>query len=331
MANPLSLEDLIHQLGSDNDETRATAASWMSSIKDPAAIPHLLQALNDPNYRVRGFAVRALGYLEATAELDAIINRLHDNEVFVRREAVRVIHKIGDDRKVSALVACLDDDDEGVRHDAAMYLCPTNDPRAISKLRERLPLETAYTLAVFINTLGCSRDSSLIPDLAPFLKHTNPAIRFHTIGAFGDLKSPDGIPYLLDRLDDSGRYASDRLYNYAAKQLVNIGTKEALQAVEKWRSETVLRRSLHRAIDMVRFILVGDSASDPREYSIRLIILAVAVIMILALMSGVSIGKILLGLVIGVAALAGGLYAFFGLLALIFWLRNRFSGPKTHQ
>lgn len=280
------------------------------------SIENLIQQLKGENAQDRVAAVNMLADLEATAARDEIIVCLKDDDTGVRLAAIRTINKIGGERRISALTDCLDDPDDNVRYQAAMYLCPTNDPRAIAKMKERLAIETGHNLGMIINTLGCTGDESLVDDLAPFLRHSDLKIRFRAIRAMGDLQSPQGISHLIPCLDYSDVYSGYRLYNVAADQLRKIDTAEALQAIQKWKSQTRFRRLTHRVSDILKFIFVGDGTSD--GYASRLVIFAIIVIIIVVLSMGMSLTTIIVSLIVIPIAMVIGFYVMDRLMELLF-------------
>lgn len=319
-----SFHELINLLQSDSAELRLEEVRDLALTYDKAAIPYLIKATIDPNPQVRWWAVRGLGYLEATSEVDAIMACLKDEDVSVRREALNVMRQIGGDKTITALMTCLDDPDEIIRFLAALHLRPTRNPLAIAKLKERLTLETDYNLSAVINTLGCTGDESLVVDLAPFIKHTEARIRLAAIRALGDLNSPNSIPYLVESLQDYDKHASFRLYKVAARQLRMIGTPQAMQVLETWQAQTKFRRFSHSVLDTLRFIFIGSSPIDANEYSFRLIIWAVIIIIFIGLLGGLSLPEIGLGLVLGCV----GLYAFFDILGGMMWVFQRIRGEQ---
>jgi HEAT repeat protein len=67
-----------------DDGTRFTAATELTTLKDPAAIPSLVKALaDDKHYFVRRGCARALGVMRAWLAVPALIKALEDREVYV--------------------------------------------------------------------------------------------------------------------------------------------------------------------------------------------------------------------------------------------------------
>jgi hypothetical protein len=67
-----------------DDGTRFTAATELTTLKDPAAIPSLVKALgDDKHYFVRRGCARALGVMRSWLSVPALIKALEDREVYV--------------------------------------------------------------------------------------------------------------------------------------------------------------------------------------------------------------------------------------------------------
>lgn len=67
-----------------DDGTRFTAATELTTLRDPAAIPSLVKALgDDKHYFVRRGCARALGVMRSWLAVPALIKALEDREVYV--------------------------------------------------------------------------------------------------------------------------------------------------------------------------------------------------------------------------------------------------------
>lgn len=78
-----------------DDGTRFTAATELTTLKDPAAIPSLVKALaDDKHYFVRRGCARALGVMRAWLAVPALIKALEDREVYVALAANNALQNI---------------------------------------------------------------------------------------------------------------------------------------------------------------------------------------------------------------------------------------------
>lgn len=142
--------------------------------KDGAeAIPALVDALKDKDERVQAGAAASLGKIGEPAHA-ALEQLLRNGERRQRRWAAYALGRTGDLSVAPLLVMASGDSRDDVREKAAESL-------------ELLGFTGKDALRVFIKGL----------------KDTNPAVRFHSVRALGNIADASAVPALIEILDDS--------------------------------------------------------------------------------------------------------------------------------
>lgn len=79
-----------------------------------------------------------------------------------------------------------------------------------------------------------------VPALLARLDDSSDFTQWAAIVALGRLGDTQAVPYLIDKLGDQ-RYIEaeqSRICDIAAEALLNIGSEDARQAVQRWRGES---------------------------------------------------------------------------------------------
>lgn len=224
------LEDADH-------EVRKIAASSMARAPFPKETVPLLIAAFTKDPSVRSEAAESLGALGSVA-LEAVPVLAQSLQKRCNRSTIAALGKIGEPKQgaTEALMKCLEDVEESVRLDAVSALgnLGAGAAKAIPSLLRTLKWDngTARGLAAeALGKMGASAKAA-VPILAEALQSNDYYLRFHATQALGNIgpEAKEAVPALIERLNGS----EDR---DALKALQKIGTREAVEAVEQFRSK----------------------------------------------------------------------------------------------
>ena len=216
-------ELLTQALSSTNPKVRAQAVSALREIPDERAINPLIACLEDSDTEVRWRAISVLAYLRIEAAIEPIIRKLTDRESMVRFVTIMALEQLKDVRAVESLIRMLENVDNrigGVTAHVIEALVAIGDHRAVEPLMTVVNLENTfedlYGRRKAVQGLGELRDARAVPILIKTLSDWSGEGQY--VAGF---KEAGGWPSMCD---------------YAAQALEKIATKEALEAVQQWRS-----------------------------------------------------------------------------------------------
>ena len=189
----------------EDPRVRQTAIEVLMQIRDPVVVPNLVDALRDVDQGVRAAAVLALAEIGDNAVIPDLLRALRDEDVSVRAFAAAGLGKIGHASAVRGLLAALQDPEDRVGEAAAEAL-------------QRIG--TAEALAAVESWRG---DILRIKDWA---KRRTAVMELGETGGFA------AISTLLKVLEED---KESFVRQAAAAALEQIGSPQALEAVEKWR------------------------------------------------------------------------------------------------
>lgn len=301
--NPDSLDALLDMLRSDDTQRRQQAAIEIGRMQDERIVPALREALHDPDATVRANAAAGLGINKVTDASQELINLLKDDVDIVRERAATALAQIGDGNAIPALIDAIDDSGVWARNRIMYVLGASKDARAVEPLIVQLDAEDPSTQGVAAWALGTIGDpraleplTDLLNDptasvrgnvamalsemggaeqidaLRPLLADESPEVRGKTCWALGTLGEETGetriVADLLPLLDDYAEVPSSSHHlfvsQYAAEALTQIGTEEALQAVEAWKPVARERLLPHRIADALRALRHRDLETRER-------------------------------------------------------------------
>lgn len=207
----ISVERLSADVTNPDFQTRLTAISELSRLRDPRAVPVVITALKDSDERVRTEAARSLAVFADERAVDPLIASLSDSSANVRAQSAAALGLFKSHKALGPLEKALADRDARVSGAAAESLARMEDPEAIHML---------------IGSLS-SPDWQLRARAAQVLMRVP--------GAAG---SPDAIPRLVRGLQDKDlivRY-------YSAEALVAAGQPAVDQIVALFRAGRYIER-----------------------------------------------------------------------------------------
>ena len=258
-AGPRVVDMLLHQLASEDLETRSAAVVALGRIRDTRAVPALLDALRDPE--LTPLAIAALGAIGDARAFVSLAGLLSHEAAAVRQAAIAAVASVGhpdaerhvlgwldapDPRLREAAVklvarlaprvavealgrGCLDAIDV-VRRSAVSALASLDDVRALALVRDALADGAPGVRAAAVRTLGemASTSSAIGPALLQALEDRDPWVRYFAARALAG-RGTDGAVPALTRLTREDPAPQVRIA--AAETLSVIGGDEARAAL----------------------------------------------------------------------------------------------------
>ena len=244
MSDTSTIEQLIENLNHPDWQQRYNAADRLKVFADERAVPALINTLKqDKNPTVRFIAARTLGIIRSEDAVQALANTLSGSDDHDLQWAVaQSLAEIGEPA-TKPLIQVLGGDDPVARDVAADILANIGDKRAVD------PIATAfnrYAKADFEVTkrFGTALALEKFGNAAALgfltaLDHNESVIRARAAAGLGKIRSEEGVPALVDLLNDTAPYDKDnRVCDIAAAALEKIGSVEAKTALEQWQAHS---------------------------------------------------------------------------------------------
>lgn len=302
---PQDIGTLLHHLQSENVQDRQQAAIELSHLKNEALIAPLLEALNDSDSTVRANVAIGLGSNQAEEALEPLIALLRDSEDIVRERAATALAQIGDNRAIEPLIDALDDSGTWAKNRIIYVLGASKALQSVEPLIVLLDDKEISTQGVAAWALGAIGDLRALEPLLGLLDEENASVRGNAAYAIGELAQEETIPRLITLLEDSspevrGKIAwalgnlgeatnnttmvkplfalledygeiineSEHLFvcQYAAEALSQIGTDEALAAIDAWKPLAREKLLPHRINDLLRALQHRDLETRERIF-----------------------------------------------------------------
>lgn len=225
----LAVPVLVDALSDEDPRMRLSIVDLLGEVGGPDAVTALAGALRDPEWRVRWRAADALGKLGDAEAVPDLLDLLNDSNKDVRISAAWALGKIGHASAVDGLIAMLRDREWRVRWGAAEALWEIGEV-AVDQLVEMLREPDEYVRRAAARALA-QIGVPAIDTLIDTLNEANWDVRWTAASALQEIGDP-AVPALVKALDGSQWQATWAV----AETLKRIGTKDAIQAVEKWRS-----------------------------------------------------------------------------------------------
>lgn len=251
----------------DLDSTvRANAAAGMGHNRVQEAVDDLIALLRDPEDIVRERAATALAQIGAGQAIEPLLDALDDSGTWARNRIIYVLGASGDARAVETLITLLDHEEGSTQGVAAWALGAIGDLRALEPLQGLLNDPVASVRGNAAWALGEMGEGASVGVLLPLLEDDAPEVRGKTAWALGTLGELTGdmqmVAPLIALLDDYAEIPNDsaHLYvsQYAAEALTQIGTDEALAAVEVWKPIAREKLLPRRIMDLIRALQHKD-------------------------------------------------------------------------
>ncbi|HID08102.1 MAG TPA: HEAT repeat domain-containing protein [Armatimonadetes bacterium] len=208
------IEELVQQLGSDDEVTRMQAGEMLVNI-GRAAVKPLIAALESHDHPARHMVAATLGYLGDKRAVPVLIEALKDDDHLVRLHAAAALGKLRDTRAVEPLIHAL--------FDAASHV--DVDPFTGDALTVR---------AAAAQSLGDLRDARAVPALIAALKDPNRSVRRAAVQALAHLRDERAVSALLELLDDENDIHMQQLI---VRAIARIGSAHAQQVLSELAHE----------------------------------------------------------------------------------------------
>jgi len=196
-------------------------------------IKGLIKALKHKKSIVRCNVLKALGILNDPSLIPYIIKSLDDPDTYTKIEAIKSLGKYGNPEALPALIPLLSKKiDIIIKFAVVETLGDIKDPSTRSILIDLIRQNQSSTSLIEIASVSLAKlnDSKTIPTLLNDLKNLkgnsekNKIIRKNFSIAFGAIKDPIAIPYLLEFLKDP----EEQVRIYATIALGEIGDKSTI-------------------------------------------------------------------------------------------------------
>ena len=257
-----SVDGLLALLNDADVWIRRSATKTLGAIKSERSVDGLLALLKDADMSVRQSAAEALKEIKSERSVDGLLALLYDTDASVRRSAVEILGAIKSEQSVDGLLALLYDTDASVRRSVAEALGAIKSERSVDNLLDLLNDLDGSMRRSIIKALGAIKSERSVDKLLGLLNDLDGSVRRSASEALKEIKSERSVDGLLTLLynpdarirriaaETLGAIKSERsvksllivlndravsVQRIAAEALQEIGTPEALEAVEKWR------------------------------------------------------------------------------------------------
>jgi HEAT repeat protein len=244
MSVEVDIEQLIQNLRHPDWQVRYDAADQLKVVGDPRAVEPLIDVLQDENLTVQFIAAMTLGIIKDPRAVNPLVAALSRTDDYDTLWALAwALSEMGS-LSSEPLIAVLQDGNPLTRDIAADVLGGIGDARALEPLRDALiqhgladyPETGRYGAADALERFGELSCAMFIA----VLSHENPTLRGRAVRGLGALKTPQGVPALIARLDDTATITTNkdevvRVCDLAAEALKAIDTEDARAALQDWQ------------------------------------------------------------------------------------------------
>ncbi len=202
-----------------------------------SALPALFELLRDGKWSLRRGAAWALGEMRDAAAVPALVEALHDEDRVVAAEAATALGWIRDSVAVPWLMDVLRDADHLKVRKAAAGALGWIGAAALPDLTALLNDEDETQRRLVVEALTFMSDPAVVPGLLQATTDTSADVRGAAIEALSNTEDARAVNRLIEMLSDNSwvRSARQRISDIAARVLEKIGTRNALDAVARWR------------------------------------------------------------------------------------------------
>lgn len=230
-------------LKDDDEWVLEKAIDGLWEYEDRSVLPGLTQVLtSDRSPEVRASAASALGKFCVLAQEDYLLS--------------------SDSSKIQvALMTTLQDPEESeeVRRRCLEAVAPFNTPDIRDYICWAYQSDELLLKSSAIFAMGRSGDVSWLPTLVQELDNREPALRFETANACGDLGEEDLIPHLVPLLEDDDYQVQVAGLNALGKIGGPLAKRALLRCIEE--ADATLEEAARAALENVEFL------EDPMAFS----------------------------------------------------------------
>ncbi|NCO32998.1 MAG: hypothetical protein AUJ92_01755 [Armatimonadetes bacterium CG2_30_59_28] len=196
LGEPMAIDRLIGLLSSDDDVVKEGAAQALGDMKNDRAIEPLIVTIHNETGAVQEAACGAVGKITGTAAGELLV-QLFRGMV----EPVERLAELGENYLVDPLTWSLREGGPKVRAACARALARFKSPETVQPLVDALPDasgEVAEAAAASLSSIG----EAAIEPLVALVSHPDAGVRCLMVEALGRIGSREGIPAIVDCLED---------------------------------------------------------------------------------------------------------------------------------
>lgn len=258
-----AIEGLTRHLEDSHREVRNAVVLALWQLRASPPIEGLMAALKDPDVSVTRAMVGALAEIGTGEAISGLVEVLRDSDHAIRMDIMAALQQFGT-KSTLPLLGLLSDEDQRVRAVAAEALGNVDDPRTLAPLMRALNDSASEVRINAAEALGNLGDPRAVEPLIRALYDSAGGVRERAAGALGKLNDARAIEPLIDALSDPNMLVQTQAMNalaamratqavepltslltntgtYMASKVVwalhEIGTPEALAALEQWEQE----------------------------------------------------------------------------------------------
>lgn len=231
-----AVDPLIAALADEKPDVRFYAVLLLGSLADSRAVRPLIEALKDDHAAVRVKVAEELGWLGDDRAVDPLIRMLGDPLTRMRYTCAQALGKLDDRRAIGPLTAALRDESNTVRSAAAIALGDLGFPDEAAQQALVLTLQGRASLDAkgsFWAMMGWHHDQHAGQPPAKPSRDPDASVRSSAAYALGKIRDRRITRFLIQALEDRAYIVRW----FAANALRNIGTPDALAAVDQWEQD----------------------------------------------------------------------------------------------
>ena len=220
---------LIALLNDADSYVRRTAADSLGRTGSSRAIQPLVEALEDPARDMAKAAVRALGQIKHPDVIPFLIKALQNTAWKATDAAAQALGELGAKEAVGPLIQCFEEMPDCPYLQVGGALWKLSSERAVDAWIAGLKKGSLwYPRAACAAELAKNKLEKGLPALQEALKDESPEVRRAAVLALAEFRSEKTIDALREALADK----DFEVRMYAKETLKNIGTPEALRAID---------------------------------------------------------------------------------------------------
>lgn len=226
-ARPEFREKLVEFLVHDDGHVRASAASGLGRIGDPASITPLLEAVHDRYEDVEDVIVDALISLKGGLDPRVVESLMRDVDPGIRKLAIPILMDIGTKDSRDAIAFLLKDPSYIVRKAAIECLADNIDSESEGLLIHSLTDENLEVRSAVAMRLGETRDEKFLEPLILMLSDTEDNVRVSACKALGLQGKALALRHLNAALSDSNGF----VVASALEAIARIGDPDGIEMI----------------------------------------------------------------------------------------------------
>lgn len=248
LRNPEAKEALLKLLSDPEANVRAAAVNSLGILRIQSVSAEIAKLLEtDQNPSVRQASAIALGYISDSSVISSLIKGIHDPHEGTRFACINSLGILRNPAAVEALAGELLNPDARIRRTASYALGNIADRRAVPFLMQalKIALSTAPEKgeenlvdpsvgASLLRSLGLISDTSVIPELKPYLNVPQKEVSIFAAQALFRLGDRSGIAVARKSVQEQDA----QVRRIAAELLGEMGEARDLDTLKKMKSDS---------------------------------------------------------------------------------------------